>query len=157
VILRKLWNLSLSPIRGVSSQPSGGVPQEPSSSFGAGSDLFEDWAEANDMATSVYVALTVELSSSCAPMATTPRSERKSHAGSFLTQGPHFEMAASWMSHHQKSKNVQAPCKKSKMTKKTAVEDNAAVPLLRGSPLLAANFYESEWEIMYPHFVERSC
>jgi hypothetical protein len=39
---------------------------------------------------------------------------------------------------------------------KTAVEDNAAVPLLHGSPFSVANFYESEWEIMYPHFVERS-
>jgi hypothetical protein len=43
--------------------------QEPSSSSDVGSDLFEDWLEANDMATSVYVALIAEPSSSQAPIA----------------------------------------------------------------------------------------
>jgi hypothetical protein len=34
------------------------------------------------------------------------------------------------------------------------VEDNSMVPSLRGGPLSAINFDYSEWEIMYPRFVE---
>jgi hypothetical protein len=49
--------LSLSPAHGLSSRLS------------EGSDLFEDWPKANDMAASVYVAFTAEISSSRALMA----------------------------------------------------------------------------------------
>jgi hypothetical protein len=52
--------LSLSPSRGMSSQPSGGYAQGP---------------EANDMATSMYVALIAEPSSSHAPMSNAPWNE----------------------------------------------------------------------------------
>jgi hypothetical protein len=57
--------LSLSLVHGVSSQHSGGDAQELLSS--SGSDLFGDWPEVNDMATSIYVALTAEASSYHAP------------------------------------------------------------------------------------------
>jgi hypothetical protein len=73
---------SLSPNCGVSSQPSRGDGQEPSSSSDVGSDLFEDWLEGNDMATSVYVAFTTEASSSCALMANTSRGKCKTRAQS---------------------------------------------------------------------------
>jgi hypothetical protein len=32
--------------------------------------------------------------------------------------------------------------------------ETTSVPLLRGVPLLAGDFDQSEWEIIYPHFVE---
>jgi hypothetical protein len=84
--------LSLSPDRGVSSQPSrvgggGGNAQEPSSGSNFGSDLFEDWPKANDMAVSIYVALTAE-SSSQAPIANALHNERKPRVGGSLTQWP---------------------------------------------------------------------
>jgi hypothetical protein len=49
--------LSLSPSRG---------PHSPLSKFrsSSGSDLFDDWPKANDMAVSVYIALTADASSS---------------------------------------------------------------------------------------------
>jgi hypothetical protein len=56
--------LSLSHARGFSSRLSEGGAQVPLSS--SGSDLFKDWPEANDMAVSVYIALTVETLSFCA-------------------------------------------------------------------------------------------
>jgi hypothetical protein len=59
--------LSLSPSCGMSPRLSGCDAQELSSSFDASSDLVEDRPEANDMATSVYVALTVEPLSYRAP------------------------------------------------------------------------------------------
>jgi hypothetical protein len=63
--------LSLSPVCRLSSSLLKGDTQEPSSS--SGSDLFEDWPEANDMASRVYVALTVKGSSSRASQAKAPR------------------------------------------------------------------------------------
>jgi hypothetical protein len=137
----------------VSSRPSGGDAQELSSSSDVGSDLFEDWPEANDMATSVYVTLIVEPSGSCAPMGSAPHSEGKPCASS-SSQTSRSELAALWRSHHRKPKDVQAPCKKSKRTKKTMVKDNAAMASPRDGLLLAADFDQSDREIMYPHFVE---
>jgi hypothetical protein len=59
--------LSLSPTHGLSSHLSEGDAEEPSiSSY---NDLFEYWPEANNMAMNIYVALTVEASSSRASMA----------------------------------------------------------------------------------------
>jgi hypothetical protein len=40
------------------------------------------------------------------------------------------------------------------MTKKVDAKCASATPLLRDDPILAADFDLSEWEIMYPHFVE---
>jgi hypothetical protein len=50
-----------------------GPPSRPSDHCSSsGNDLFEDWPEANDMAISVYVALTVDALSSRASTATAP-------------------------------------------------------------------------------------
>jgi hypothetical protein len=65
--------LSLNPSCGSHSRLS-----KPSSS--SGSDLFKDWSKANDMATSVYVALTIDASSSCTPAVNAPHGERESLA-----------------------------------------------------------------------------
>jgi hypothetical protein len=78
--------LSMSPTRGLSSRLLEGDAQEPSPSYG--SDLFEDWPEANDMATSVYVALAVEGLSSRVSMANAPHGKQKSCAGISMTQQP---------------------------------------------------------------------
>jgi hypothetical protein len=75
--------LSLSPVRGLSSRLSEGDAWETSSS--SGSDLFEDWLEANDMTTSVYAALTMEGFSSRASMADALCGGRKSRADHFVT------------------------------------------------------------------------
>jgi hypothetical protein len=71
--------LSLCPTRGLPSRP-----LEPSSSYG--SDLFEDWPEANDMAVSVYVALTSDAFGLCTSTANGPHGERGSLADSSSTR-----------------------------------------------------------------------
>jgi hypothetical protein len=54
--------LSLGPCHNLASQVSGDNVRGPTSS--SGSDLFEDWPKANDITMSVYIALTMEASSS---------------------------------------------------------------------------------------------
>jgi hypothetical protein len=49
---------------------------------------------------------------------------------------------------------VEAPCRRSKRMKKSAVENSVMVSSLHDGPLLAADLGPSEWEIMYPLFVE---
>jgi hypothetical protein len=48
---------------------------------GSDGDLFEDWPEANDMVASVYVALSVDASSSHVPTVGTPCDGQKSCVG----------------------------------------------------------------------------
>jgi hypothetical protein len=57
---------------------------EPSSS--SDNDLFEDCPKANDMAVSVYIALTTDASGSRASTADTPHGDQESHAGSSSTR-----------------------------------------------------------------------
>jgi hypothetical protein len=76
--------LSLSLARGLTSQPSEGDVQEPSLS--SGSDLFEDWPKANDMAASVYVALTADALSSRVSATDGPCGRERSCAGSSSTR-----------------------------------------------------------------------
>jgi hypothetical protein len=52
------------------------------------SDLFEDSPKANDMAASVYVALTAEASSSCASIDDSVNGSRKSCAASRMLDDP---------------------------------------------------------------------
>jgi hypothetical protein len=52
-----------------------------------------------------------------------------------------------------KAWDVGALHRKSKRVKINA-ECTLTSPLLRGDALFAADFDHSEWEIMYPHFVE---
>jgi hypothetical protein len=63
--------LFMRPVHGSSSRLLEGDALEPSSS--SGSDLFEDWPKANDMAASVYVVLTAEGPSSRVSTTKTPR------------------------------------------------------------------------------------
>jgi hypothetical protein len=62
--LKLPWSFSLWSQATISSQPSLGDARELSLSSSTGSEWFDDWLEANDMATSVYIALTMEPSSS---------------------------------------------------------------------------------------------
>jgi hypothetical protein len=48
----------------------------------------------------------------------------------------------------------EPPRKRSKRLKKTAARGCAVTPSLAGSSLSAMDFDKSEWEIMYPRFVE---
>jgi hypothetical protein len=57
---------------------------KPSSS--SDNDLFEDWPEANDMATSVYVALIADASSSHALIVDAPRGDQGSRADNSSTR-----------------------------------------------------------------------
>jgi hypothetical protein len=57
---------------------SGGNVHEPSSC--SSNDLFEDWPEANDMAVSVYVTLTVEALGALVPTTDAPLGRWKSNA-----------------------------------------------------------------------------
>jgi hypothetical protein len=75
--------LSPSLFRGLTSRPLEGDIQVPSSS--SGSDLFEDWPEANDMAATVYVVLTTEASSSRASTTDASHDRWESHADSSST------------------------------------------------------------------------
>jgi hypothetical protein len=85
--------LSLSPCRNLSSQFLGGNVHEPSSS--SGSNLFEDWSKANDMAASIYVALTAEALGSLVSTTHAPRVKWKSHATSSSTQQSHCQATSS--------------------------------------------------------------
>jgi hypothetical protein len=57
---------------------------EPSSC--SSNDLIDDWPEANDMTVSVYVALTVDASSTCISTANAPCGDREFHAGGSSTR-----------------------------------------------------------------------
>jgi hypothetical protein len=74
--------LSLSPAHG---------PHSPLSKFhsSCGSNLFDDWPEANDMAASVYVALTVDALSSHASTVGDPHCTQKSLANDSCTEPSH--------------------------------------------------------------------
>jgi hypothetical protein len=69
--------LSWGPRRDLAPHVSGGTVHEPSSS--SGSELFEDWPEANDMVVSVYVTLTAEVSSSLTSTTDAAHGRRKPH------------------------------------------------------------------------------
>jgi hypothetical protein len=74
--------------------PTHGPPSRPLDPYSSSSsDMFEDWPEANDMATSVYVALTMDASSSRASTATAPLDGQESHAGGSSTRPSHSRVA----------------------------------------------------------------
>jgi hypothetical protein len=129
-----------------------GDAREPSSS--SSSELFKDWPEANDIAMSVYVALTAEGLSSHASMVDAPRGRQKSCADSFATQQPCSRAASSWRPLQRKTEDVDVPHGRSERTKKVAAETASVAPLLHDGPLSATNFDQSKWEIMYPRFIE---
>jgi hypothetical protein len=144
--------LSLGPCHDLASPVSSGNIREPSSS--SGSELFEDWPEANDIMTSVYVALTMEALSSLASMADAARGRQKSHNTNSSTRHCRSETVPSQQSRRRKPKSDNVSRKKSKKTKKSVIDDGSTEALLRGRPLSMADFDPSEWEIMYLCFIE---
>jgi hypothetical protein len=48
----------------------------------------------------------------------------------------------------------EPPCKRSKRLKKISTRGYATTPSLPGDSLSVADFDKSEWEILYPRFVE---
>jgi hypothetical protein len=123
---------------------------KPRSSFD--DDLFEDWPDVNDMAMSVYVALSVDASSSWMLAVDALCDDRESCASSSSTRKSSSWVASSRKPRRQKTVLTGAPRKKSKKTK-INVEHALALPTPCGSSLLPADFDRSEWEIMYPLFV----
>jgi hypothetical protein len=102
--------LSLSPARGPHSQ----LLKHRSSS---GSDLFDDWPEANDMAMGVYIVLTADASSSRASIVIAPHCTRKSCADGSSTRQSHTRATSSRKPRRWKSALTSAPQRKSKKTK----------------------------------------
>jgi hypothetical protein len=56
--------------------------------------------------------------------------------------------------HRWRTDGVGVPRGRSKEAKKTTAKIASVAPLLQAGPLSVADFDQSEWEIMYPHFVE---
>jgi hypothetical protein len=119
----------------------------------SGSDFFEDWPEGNDMAASVYIALTVDALSSHALTANAPRGDRESHGDSLSTRQSCSRATSSRRSHQQRPGDVGAPHGRSKRVKINA-ECALAAPSPHCGALFTIDFDQSEWEIMYAHFVE---
>jgi hypothetical protein len=138
--------LSLSPVCGPHSRLS-----EPSSTFS--SDLFEDWPKVNDMSTSVYVALIVDASNSHASTVGAPCGDQESHADGSCTLRSRSRAMLSRRSHRQEPGGVGAPRWSSKRAK-INTDYTLAAPSLCDGVLSTADFNRSEWEIMYPRFVE---
>jgi hypothetical protein len=113
----------------------------------AGSDAnsFKSWPEANNMAVSVYVELSVDALSSRKHAIDAPRDNRRSRFNNLLVQK---------MKKTQRCKVVpsDAPRKRSKKMK-VDINRTLAAPTPRDGPLSAAGFARSKWEIMYPLFV----
>jgi hypothetical protein len=89
--------------------PTHGPPSQRSNPYSSsGSNLFEDWPEANNVVVSVYVALTIDASGSCASTATAPHDGQESHACSSSTLQSCSLAAPTRRSHGQKLENVAA-------------------------------------------------
>jgi hypothetical protein len=81
------------------------------------SDQFKDWLEANDMAVSVYVALTIDASSSRTSTVNVPHDDRTSFTDGSSTRQLHSWSASTREPNRQKCAAVGAPWGKSKKTK----------------------------------------
>jgi hypothetical protein len=125
---------------------------EPSSSFG--SDLFDNWPEANDMATSVYVALIMDASSFCTSAIDVLQGELEPWADSSPARQSRSRAAPSWRSHRKQPRSVDAPHRRSKRVKRYVIDSGSMAAPLRSVPLSAVDFDSAEWEIMYRRFVE---
>jgi hypothetical protein len=120
---------------------------------GTDSDMFEDWPEVNDMATSVYVALIVDALSSRASTIDVLCGVREFFTGGSPSQQSHSWTASSKKPQRWKTTLSSASWGRSKEMKIDA-ERALAAPTSRGGSLSTVNFNMLEWEIMYPLFVE---
>jgi hypothetical protein len=105
------------------------------------------------MVASVYVALTIDASSSRASTADSLRGGRKSCVGVSSARRSHSRAALSMNPRWQTTALTNASRRKSWKTKIDA-KRALVTPTLRGGSLSVADFDKSEWEIMYPLFVE---
>jgi hypothetical protein len=130
-------------------------PPSPASNPRAGSDsdIFEDWPEVNDMAASVYIALTADALSSRASAIDALCHVRESCASDLSGRLSCSRMALSKKPWQQKTVLARASRAKSKKTKIDA-ERALVAPAPCGGLLSSADFNKSEWEIMYLLFVE---
>jgi hypothetical protein len=103
----------------------------------------------------VYVALTVDASSSCASIAYAPRGNQESHADRSSTRRSHSRATSSQRSHGRKPEHIGVACRRSKRMKVNAGCALAA-PSSHDGALSATDFDRSEWEIMYPHFSKKA-
>jgi hypothetical protein len=133
--------------------PHGPVSQVSEPFSGSGSDQFEDWPKANDMAASAYVALTTDVLRSHTTTVNAPHGDRVSRANISSTRRSRSWVSSSRKPHRQKPAAAGTPWRKSKKMK-TDTGHPLVVPTPCGGSLSAADFDRSEWEIMYPLFVE---
>jgi hypothetical protein len=106
------------------------------------------------MAVSVYVALTVDASSSRTSTANAPHGKREPRADSSPARQSQSRAAPSRRSHRKQPGSVDAPHKRSKRVKRFVIDGGSAATPLGNGPLFVADFDSTEWEIMYPCFVE---
>jgi hypothetical protein len=108
-------------------------------------DSFKSCTEVNDMAMSVYVALSADALSSHKPTIDAPDDNRKCRFSDSSTR----EMKKT---PRCKAAPSNAPRKKSKRIK-IHIDRALAAPIARDGSLSATGFDRSEWEIMYSPFV----
>jgi hypothetical protein len=108
-------------------------------------DSFKSWPQVNNMAASVYVALSADASSSRKPAIDAPHDNRRSRFNNL----PVRKMRKT---RRCKASPFDALRKRSKKMK-VDIDCALAAPAARDGPLLAAGFATSEWEIIYPLFV----
>jgi hypothetical protein len=118
---------------------------------GSDCDVFEDWPQVNDMAASVYVALTADALSSHASTFDDPCDVRGSRTGGLSSRQSHSRIALSKKPRQQKTALPGTSQKKLKKTKVDA-ERALAAPTSLGGRLSTADFNKNECDIMYPRF-----
>jgi hypothetical protein len=106
-------------------------------------DSFESWPKANNMAESVFFALSVDASSSHKPVIDDPRDNRRSR----FNNSP---VRKTRKTQRHKAVPSDAPQKRSKKMK-VDIDHALAAPAARNGSLSAAGFARYEWKIMYPH------
>jgi hypothetical protein len=114
---------------------------EPSSC--SDSDFFEDWPEANDTVASVYVALTVDASSSHASTIDASCGDRESHGDSSSSWQSRSWAMSSRRSHRRKPGGAGDPCGRSKRWK-INIEHALAAPSSHDGALSTDDFDWSE-------------
>jgi hypothetical protein len=108
-------------------------------------DSFESRPEVNNIATSVYVALSADASSSHKPMIDAPHDNQRSHFNNLTVQ----KMRKTRRGKAEPSDILRERSKKANVD----IDCALATPAARDDPLSAASFARSECEIMYLLFV----
>jgi hypothetical protein len=117
------------------------------------SDMFEDWPEANNMVSNVYVSLTTDASSYHVSTVGGLHDGQEFCAGGSSYQRSHSRAASSKKPQRWRSAPTGALWRKLKKSKIVAEHALIAPASCLGS-LSATNFDKSEWETTYPLFVQ---